>query len=136
MNYHFQSPFENNFRYQGAWINGDERNTFDGSVYYHMMIDSSLTLRSRSLSDGTGDDARPLYSARDSDDVQNGNFIVSDFAIVYDFTVDDETRFATCEVKASDPTCDKASTYGTVEAFAAVIIIKIQGGYWSIQIKN
>jgi hypothetical protein len=45
------------------------------------------------LSDETGDDARPLYSATDSDSVQVGNFIVSDFAIVYDFTVDEGTEY-------------------------------------------
>ena len=58
-----------------------------------MMIDSQYTFRSRSLSDETGDDARPLYSATDSDSVQVGNFIVSDFAIVYDFTVDEGTEY-------------------------------------------
>ena len=58
-----------------------------------MMIDSDFTFRSRSLADGTGDDARPLYSATDSDSVQVGNFIVSDFAIVYDFTVEEGTEY-------------------------------------------
>lgn len=89
-----------------------------------MMIDSQYTYRSRSLSDGTGDDARPLYSARDQDLTQVGNFIVSDFAIVYDFDVEEDTRFANCEVTADAPTCDQASTYGTVEKFAAVTNIK------------
>ena len=101
INYHL--TVLNRFRYDGAWTTADEGNTFDGSVYYNMM-----------------------YSAKDPDDTQSGNFIVSDFAIVYDFTVDEDTRFANREVTADDPTCDEASTYGTVEAFAAVIIIKLQ----------
>ena len=57
------------------------------------MIDSQYTFRSRSLSDETGDDARPLYSSTDSNGTQVGNFIVSDFAIVYDFTVDEGTEY-------------------------------------------
>jgi len=114
---------EDNSGYDGAWITGDERNTFDGSNYYDMMIDSQYTFRSRSLSDETGDDARPLYSSTDSNGTQVGNFIVSDFAIVYDFTVDEDTRFANClgpstSWTVDDQTCDDASTYGTVEAFA------------------
>ena len=83
----------NHFRYDGAWITGDERNTFDGSNYYDMMIDNQYTFRSRSLSEETGDDARPLYSSTDSNGTQVGNFIVSDFAIVYDFTVDEGTEY-------------------------------------------
>ena len=58
-----------------------------------MMIDSQYTFRSRSLSEETGDDARPLYSSTDSNGTQVGNFIVSDFAIVYDFTVDEGTEY-------------------------------------------
>jgi hypothetical protein len=58
-----------------------------------MMIDSQFSFRSRSLSEETGDDARPLYSATDSNGTQVGNFIVSDFAIVYDFTVDEGTEY-------------------------------------------
>lgn len=108
-----------NSGYDGAWVTGDERNTFDGTVYYNMMIDPQFTFRSRSLSDGTGDDARPLYSARDQSLDQVGNFIVSDFAIVYDFDVEDDTRFADCEVTADAPTCTPASTYDTVVSFAA-----------------
>jgi len=110
-----------NSGYDGAWVTGDERNTFDGSVYYDMMIDPQFTFRSRSLATGTnstGDNARPLYSARDGDGEQVGNFIVSDFAMVYDFDVEDDTRFANCEVTADAPTCTPASTYATVEAFA------------------
>ena len=117
----------NHFRYDGAWTTGTERNTFDGSVYYDMMIDSQFTFRSRSLSDGTGDEARPLYSAKDQADTQTGNFINADFAIVYDFTVDEDTRFPNCEVTADAPTCVEASTYDTVKAFAAVVIKKLQG---------
>ena len=58
-----------------------------------MMIDSQFSFRSRSLSEETGDDARPLYSATDSNGTQVGNFIVSDFAIVYNFTVDEGTDY-------------------------------------------
>ena len=58
-----------------------------------MMIDNQYTFRSRSLSEETGDDARPLYSSTDSNGTQVGNFIVSDFAIVYDFTVDEGTEY-------------------------------------------
>ena len=98
-----------------------------------MMIDTQFTYRSRSLADatgtvGTGDEARPLYSATTSDGTQTGNFIVSDLAIVYDFGVEDDTRFADCEVTPDAPTCTQASTYSTVQAYAAVIIIKFQDG--------
>ena len=116
----------NHFRYDGAWITGEERNTFDGSVYYDMMLDSQFTYRARSLSDLTGDDARPLYSATDSAGTQVGNFIVSDLAIVYDFDVEDDTRFANCEVTPDAPTCTPARTYDTVVSFAAVIIINLK----------
>ena len=58
-----------------------------------MMIDSQYTFRSRSLSEETGDDARPLYSNTDSDGTQVGNFINADFAIVYDFTVDEGLEY-------------------------------------------
>ena len=42
-----------------------------------------------------------------------------------------DTRFANClgpstTWTSDDQTCDEASTYGTVEAFAVVIIIKLQ----------
>ena len=41
-----------------------------------------------------------------------------------------DTRFANCLSSSTwtsdDQTCDEASTYGTVEAFAEVIIIKLQ----------
>jgi hypothetical protein len=42
-----------------------------------------------------------------------------------------DTRFANClgpstSWTSDDQTCDEASTYGTVEAFAEVIIIKLQ----------
>merc|ERR1711935_120359 len=108
-----------NSGYDGAWVTGDERNTFDGTVYYNMMIDPQFTFRSRSLAtNGTGDDARPLYSARDQDGEQTGNFIVSDFAMVYDFEVEDVDRFADCEVTADAPTCTPASTYDTVVSFS------------------
>ena len=93
-----------------------------------MMIDTQFTYRSRSLADATGDEARPLYSATTSDGTQTGNFIVSDLAIVYDFGVDDDTRFADCEVTPDAPTCTQASTYSTVQAYAAVIIIEFQDG--------
>ena len=85
----------NHFRYDGAWTTGTERNTFEGSLYYDMMIDSQYTFRSRSLEDDgeTGDDARPLYSNTDSDGTQVGNFINADFAIVYDFTVDEGLEY-------------------------------------------
>jgi len=116
---------EDNSGYDGAWTTGTERNTFDGSLYYDMMIDSQYTFRSRSLEDDgeTGDDARPLYSNTDSDGTQVGNFINADFAIVYDFTVDEDSRKVSCFGNnlwtVDDQTCDKASTYGTVAAFAA-----------------
>ena len=60
-----------------------------------MMIDSQYTFRSRSLEDDgeTGDDARPLYSNTDSNNTQVGNFINADFAIVYDFTVDEGSDY-------------------------------------------
>ena len=57
------------------------------------MIDSHYTFRSRSLSEETGDGARPLYSATDSDDTQVGNFMNADFAMVYNFTVDEGTEY-------------------------------------------
>jgi len=114
-----------NSGYDGAWLTGDERNTFDGSVYYNMMIDSQFTFRSRSLATDadtgdalTGDAARPLYSATDLEKTQVGNFLVSDFAIVYDFDVEDDTRFANCEVTADAPTCTPATTYDTVVSFS------------------
>ena len=76
--------------------------------------------------------SRPLYSAKDQTDTQTGNFIVSDFAIVYDFTVNNITRQPACLdngsnlwVASDDPTCDKASTYNTVVDFAAVNIIRL-----------
>jgi len=108
-----------NSGYDGAWTTGVERNTFEGNVYYNMMIDTQFTYRSRSLADATGDEARPLYSATTSDGTQTGNFIVSDLAIVYNFGVEDDTRFADCEVTPDAPTCTQASTYSTVQAYAA-----------------
>ena len=90
-----------------------------------MMIDPIYSFRSRSLSDGTGDAARPIYSATTSDGTQTGNFINADWAIVYDFTVEEDTRFASCEVTADAPTCAQATTYAKVASFAAVIIIKL-----------
>merc|ERR1712088_677225 len=47
-----------NSGYDGAWTTGTERNTFEGNVYYNMMIDTQFTYRSRSLADATGDEAR------------------------------------------------------------------------------
>ena len=90
-----------------------------------MMIDTQFTYRSRSLADATGDEARPLYSATTSDGTQTGNCIVSDLAIVYDFGVEDDTRFADCDVTPDAPTCTQASTYSTVQAYAAVIYLTI-----------
>merc|ERR1719328_73045 len=116
---------ETNSGYDGAWVTGDERNTFDASVYYNMMISSEFTFRSRSLATGTGDAARPIYSATDATSTQVGNFINADFALVYDFEVEADDRFADCFTTGSgrtwtadSQTCDQASTYDLVKSFA------------------
>lgn len=44
--------------------------------------------------------------------------LVSDFALPYEFEVDDTTRFINCDVSGSALTCDKASTYDLVEAYS------------------
>ena len=96
------------------------------------MISSDVTFRSRSLATGTGDDARPIYSATDSTNTQVGNFINADFAIVYDFDVEADDRFADCFISGrgstwtvDSQTCDQASTYDLVKSFAEVIIFNL-----------
>ena len=46
--------------------------------------------------------------------------LVSDFALAYEFTVDDTTRFLDCDPSGSALTCQKASTYDLVKAYAEV----------------
>ena len=45
---------------------------------------------------------------------------MSDFALIYEFSVDDTTRFLNCDPSGSAPTCDFASTYDLVYAYAQV----------------
>ena len=71
--------------------------------------------------DATGDDARPLYRCKvDPTGANCGNMLVSDFALAYEFTVDDTTRFLDCDPSGSALTCQKASTYDLVKAYAEV----------------
>ena len=45
---------------------------------------------------------------------------MSDLALLYDFVIDDTTRFLTCDPSGSAPTCDQASTYDLVKAYSEV----------------
>ncbi len=71
--------------------------------------------------DATGDDARPMYRCKKADSGQNcGNMLIPDLALIYDFTIDDTTRFINCDPSGSALTCDKADTYDTVNTYSQV----------------
>lgn len=46
--------------------------------------------------------------------------LVADMALVYDFEVDEDTRFADCEVTPSETTCTLSDMYDTISSFAEV----------------
>lgn len=54
--------------------------------------------------------------------------LVADMALVYDFEVDEDTRFADCEVTPSETTCTLSDMYDTISSFAEVskMILKSQ----------
>ena len=46
--------------------------------------------------------------------------LVADLALAYDFSVDEDTRFANCDVIPSETTCNLSDSYDTIQAFAQV----------------
>lgn len=60
-----------------------------------------------------------MYRCRDSVTGQNcGSMLNVDFTLLYEFTVDDTTRFITCDPSGSAPTCDRATSYDLVQTYS------------------
>ncbi len=62
-----------------------------------------------------------MYRCKQADSGANcGNMIIPDLALIYDFTIDETTRFINCDPSGSALTCDKSDTYDLVDTYSKV----------------